>query len=188
MRCFTTHLGIRLRRILRCAASGASGTRPFGIPSFWGGDGRWRPSPYLAGTPCLADTSRRDDRPPTHFFVKKKFSPTSGAGSATQKVSSVFCCAHTLCGTGSITHAGGSFFLYEKSGLRESDPLRGRNPEVCTDLTPPLFRPSKALQKLRVPRGFNPLGESARAELSRPFSASIRRPCGGRDRRRSAAR
>ena len=39
-----------------------------------GGDGRLRPSP------CLADTSRRDDRPPTHFFVKKKFIPTGGVG------------------------------------------------------------------------------------------------------------
>ena len=25
--------------------------------------------------------------------------------------------------------------------LRESDHLRGRRPEICTDLTPPLFRP-----------------------------------------------
>ena len=32
-------------------------------------------------------------------------------------------------------------FLYEKSILRESDCLRGRSKEVCTDSTPPLFRP-----------------------------------------------
>ena len=47
----------------------------------------------------------------------------------------------TLCGAGIPPHPGGSFFLYEKSVLRESDSLRGRKPEVCTDLTPPLFRP-----------------------------------------------
>ena len=32
----TTHLGIRLRRILRCAAGGASWTRPLGFPLFEG--------------------------------------------------------------------------------------------------------------------------------------------------------
>ena len=52
---------------------------------------------------CLADTPRKDDRPPTHFFVKKKFSPTCGAGAATQKVPGVSCCAHTLC---NIQHCG----------------------------------------------------------------------------------
>ncbi len=57
------------------------------------------------------------------------------------------------CGAGSTPHAGGSFFLYEKSVLRESDSLRGRKPEVCTDLTPPLFRPSKALKKDGIPKG-----------------------------------
>ena len=39
-----------------------------------------------------------------------------------------------------------SFFLYEKSVLRESDSLRGRKPEVCTDSTtpfPPLKKPLK---------------------------------------------
>jgi hypothetical protein len=100
---------------------------------FGGGDGRLRPSPYLADTPFVVD------RPPTHFFVKKKFIPTGGAETATQKVPSVFCCAHAFCGTGSTTHAGGSFFLYEKSILRESDYLRGREPEVSTDWIPPLF-------------------------------------------------
>ena len=30
----------------------------------------------------------------------------------------------------------GSFFLYEKSVLRESDSLRGRSKEVCTDWPP----------------------------------------------------
>ena len=76
-----------------CSRALAKGTRPLGFPSFWGGggDGRKRPSPYLAGTPCLPDTSRRDDRPPTHFFVKKKFIPIGGAETATQKVPSVLC-------------------------------------------------------------------------------------------------
>ena len=53
-----------------------------------------RPSPYLAGTPFVVD------RPPTHFFVKKKFIPIGGAETATQKVSSVFCYAHAFCGEG----------------------------------------------------------------------------------------
>ena len=47
----------------------------------------------------------------------------------------------TLCGAQNIPHAGGSFFLYEKSVLRESDSLRGSDSEVCTDLTPNPFRP-----------------------------------------------
>ena len=45
------------------------------------------------------------------------------------------------CGAESVLHAGWSFFLYEKSVLRELDHLRGSGSEVCTDLTPPLFRP-----------------------------------------------
>ncbi len=47
----------------------------------------------------------------------------------------------SLCGAGSPPHAGGSFFLYEKSVLRESDSLRGREREVCADSTTPPFRP-----------------------------------------------
>ena len=135
VRRFTTHLGIRLRRILRCAASGASGSwLPLDSRLFWGGwDGRLRPSPYLADTPFVVD------RPPTHFFVKKKFIPAGGAETATQKVPDGFCCAHTLCGARNALPAGRSFFLYEKSVLRESDCLRGRKREVCTDLTHPLF-------------------------------------------------
>ena len=135
-------------RRLRLRAS-AKGTSPLGFPSFGGGggDGRLRPSPYLTGTP------RRDDRPPTHFFVKKKFSPIGGVETATQKVSSVFCRARTLCGARSLPHAGGSFFLYEKSVLRESDSLRGRRKEVCTDLTPPLFPPLKKPLKITGSKG-----------------------------------
>jgi hypothetical protein len=141
------------------------GLAPLGFPSFlglWGQD----------FSPCPADTLRRDDRPPTHFFVKKKFSPVCGAETTTQKVPGMFCYAHSfckeqrrntleiprpsseackerkrllrrtefaqklLCGAESTPHPGGSFFLYEKSVLRESDSLRGGGKEVCTDLTP----------------------------------------------------
>ncbi len=38
-----------------------------------------------------------------------------------------------------------SFFLYEKSVLRESDCLRGREGEVCTDLTSTPFPPLKKM-------------------------------------------
>ena len=103
------------------------------IPVFFGvggGDGRLRPSP------CLADAPFVVDRPPTHFLVKKKFIPIGGAETT--------------------PHAGGSFFLYEKSVLRESDHLCGRRKEVCTDLTPTPFRPSKALKKDGNPRGIPP--------------------------------
>ena len=99
---------------------------------------------------CLADTPRRDDRPPTHFFVKKKFIPIGGVESTTQKVSSGFCCAHTLCGAGSAPHAGGSFFLYEKSVLRESDFLRGRGEEICTDSTTPFSALKKPLKIMGI--------------------------------------
>ncbi len=60
----------------------AKGTRPLGFPSFlglWGRDFGFCP----AGSPCVVD------RPPTHFFVKKKFSSIGGAATTTQKVSSV---------------------------------------------------------------------------------------------------
>ena len=52
-----------------------------------------------------------------------------------------------LCGAGSIPQAGWSFFLYEKSVLRESDHLRGKGKEVCTDSTTPFSAPKKALKK-----------------------------------------
>ena len=97
-------------------------------------------------------TSAKGARPPldSHLFgvigsriliPASLILPACGADTTTLKVSGVFCYAHTLCGAGSIPHAGRSFFLYEKSVLRESDSLRGRGKEVCTDLTPPLFRP-----------------------------------------------
>jgi hypothetical protein len=84
-------------------------------------------------------------------------------------------CAETPCAAGTIPHTERSFFLYEKSVLRESDFLRGRKPEVCTDLTLPFSALKKALKKLRVPRGFNPLGGSSRAEPSRSCPSSTHR-------------
>ncbi len=128
-----------------------------------------RPSPRFAGTSFPADTSRRDDRPPTHFFVKKKFSPAGGAETTTQKVPNVFYRAHTLCGAGSIPHAEGSFFLYEKSVLRESDSLCGREQKVCTDLTP-----FPALKKMGIQGGPGPLGR-ARDSVSRSCPSATQR-------------
>ena len=178
---------------------------------------------YRLVTSCLAVTSRKDDRPPTHFFVKKKIIPIGGAETTTQTVPSGLLlrsyflrgealydarnppvratawrrhpchapdvpsermregtavgpegrrrwkdslrgteypirtyrsealsqvCTETPCGAGTTTHPGGSFFLYEKSVLQESDSLRGREREVCTDSTtpfPPLKKPLKIM-------------------------------------------
>ena len=69
---------------------------------------------------------------------------------------------NSLCGAGSTPHAGGSFFLYEKSVLRESDSLCGREQKVCTDLTP-----FPALKKMGIQGGPGPLGR-ARDSVSRP--------------------
>ena len=68
----------------------------------------WGSSLYRLVTSCLADTSFVVDRPPTHFFVKKKFIPAGDADRTTQRVLSVFCYAHTLCGEGErcATHRG----------------------------------------------------------------------------------
>jgi hypothetical protein len=61
----------------------------------WGVIEVWNFGSCLTGTPCVVD------RPPTHFFVKKKFSSIGGAAPATQKVPSVFCHARDfLCGVG----------------------------------------------------------------------------------------
>ena len=63
-------------------------------------------------SPCPAGTPRRDDRPPTHFFVKKKFIPIGGTKSTTQKVPSVFCyardflCRVKRCATHGIPQSG----------------------------------------------------------------------------------
>ena len=73
----------------------------------------------------------------------------------------------TLCGAQNIPHAGWSFFLYEKSVLRESDCLRGRRPEVCTDSTTPFSALKKALEIMGIQGESLPLGECSRAELSR---------------------
>ena len=71
------------------------------------------------------------------------------------------------CGAGSTPHAGGSFFLYEKSVLRESDCLRGRSKEVCTNSTPPLFRPKKSPSNNGNPRGIpSPWQEARRVKAA----------------------
>ena len=123
-----------------------------------------RPLPRWYFLPRLCFPQGRS--PAYHFFVKKKFSPTGGAETTTQKVPSVFyyardflqggawCYARNTrgflrrtelvqksrCGAGTTPHAGRSFFLYEKSVLRESDSLRSRSQEICTD-SPLFFRP-----------------------------------------------
>ncbi len=48
------------------------------------------------------------------------------------------------------SHAGGSFFLYEKSVLRESDYLRGRREEVCTDPNNPFSALKKPLKIMGI--------------------------------------
>ncbi len=132
-----------------------------------GGDGRLRPSP------CLAGTSRRHDRPPTHFFVKKKFSSACGGICTTHPFVCQRSRAHARQGVQTWDSVQGSFFLYEKSVLRESDSLRGRKPEVCTDSTTPFSALKKALQIMGIQGESLPLGESARAELSRPSRSSV---------------
>ncbi len=89
-------------------------------------------------SPCLAGAFRRVDRPPTRFFVKKKFIPTYGAESTTQKASSVLC-AGSLVRRREYPARRRELFSLRKSVLRESDSLRGREREVCTDLTPKPF-------------------------------------------------
>ena len=56
------------------------------IPVFWGYGGR-------ISVPASLGIPRRADRPPTHFFVKKKFIPIGDTETTTQKVPSVFCYA-----------------------------------------------------------------------------------------------
>ena len=56
-----------LSRALRCVVSRRIRDASLGFSSFWGYGGQNFGS-------CLADTFRKDDRPPTHFFVNKKFS------------------------------------------------------------------------------------------------------------------
>ena len=96
----------------------------------------------------------------------------------------------TFCAAGSPPHAGGSFFLYEKSVLRESDSLRGRRTEVFTDLTPPLFRPSKALKKDGIPKGLvhdAPLAAHLRIRRSRIPRCVVKRRTAERESRALAA-
>ncbi len=141
MRCFTTHLGIRLRRILRCAASGASGTRPLEFPSFLGvGTGACARPPCLAGTFCV------DDRPLTHFFVKKKIHPC---------VRGKTCDAPSLCqrsradarwGVQTWAPHRGAFFFTKKAYCRNQTICvaeRGKSVQTQPPLFPPLKKPFK---------------------------------------------
>ncbi len=83
----TTHLGIRLRRILRCAAGGASWTRPFGIPSFLRAFLRAEKgvglSLYRLPDHCHADSPI----PAARFFRKEKSSllPAGGTSCAASR-------------------------------------------------------------------------------------------------------
>ena len=75
-------LGDAVPKPLRCVVSRRIGDLPPPLDShkfFWG----W--GAFLAGTSFVID------RPPTHFFVKKKFILVGGAETATQKASSGFC-------------------------------------------------------------------------------------------------
>ena len=72
------------------------GRVPLDSRLFKGAEG-WGLSLHRLVTSCLAGTFCVVDRPPTHFFVKKKFIPAGGAKTATQGVSSVFCYAHAFC-------------------------------------------------------------------------------------------
>ena len=79
VRCFTTHLGIRLRRILRCAAGGASGRDSPWIPIifkgfFKGGKGVGL-SLYRLPNHCHADSLIPADR-----FLRKEKSSFLRAG------------------------------------------------------------------------------------------------------------
>ena len=80
------------------------GRVPLDSRLFKGAEG-WGLSLYRLVTSCLAGTFCVVDRPPTHFFVKKKFIPTCGAGAATQKVPSVSCYAHAFCGEETLCYA-----------------------------------------------------------------------------------
>ena len=81
----------------------------------------------------------------------------------------------TFCGAGHTPHAGGSFFLYEKSVLRESDSLRSRRPEVCTDSTTPFSALKKPLKIMGIQGESLPLGRCSRAEPSRSSPSATHR-------------
>ena len=83
---------------------------------------------------CLADTPRKDDRPPTHFFVKKKFSSIGGAETTTQKVPSVLCYAQTLCGMKRCaTHGIPRSGLPPNGGIPASPLVKGRGDRRCSE-------------------------------------------------------
>ena len=101
------------------------GRVPLDSRLFKGVEGGRGSSLYRLFTSCLADTPRR----------------ACERGSITLE---------TFCGSGRTLHAGGSFFLYEKSVLRESDCLRGRREEVCTDPNTPFSASKKALKIMGI--------------------------------------
>ena len=84
------------------------GQAPLGFPSVGG----YREQDFDS---CLADAPCVDDRPPTHFFVKKKFIPTCGADTTTQKVSGVFCCANAARRRNSPRTQQDAFFFTKKA-------------------------------------------------------------------------
>ena len=114
------------------------------------------------------DTSFVVDRPPTHFFVKKKW--VGGTESTTQKVPGVFCYARDfLCGMKRFALLGIS------PPLRKSLPACAKSQaSLCyahtlcaAGSTPPLFPPLKKPLKGWDSKGTRPFGRSSRAEPSR---------------------
>ena len=80
------------------------GRVPLDSRLFKGAEG-WGLSLHRLVTSCLAGTFCVVDRPPTHFFVKKKFIPTCGVGAATQRVPSVLCYARDFLQGAALCHA-----------------------------------------------------------------------------------
>ena len=67
-----------------------------------------RPSPCLAAAPCVAAAPCLVDRPPTHFFVKKKFIPAGDAERFGRALLRIYALrGETLCGSGSDPPPGG---------------------------------------------------------------------------------
>ncbi len=126
-------------------------------------------------SPCLADTFRRNDRPPTHFFVKKKFIHTSGAATATQRTSSLFCAGSPVRHRESPARRRELFSLRKKrtAGIRLSAWQREGS---LYRLDPTPFPPLKSPLKLRVPRGFNPLGRSLGTASPRSCPSTTQSP------------
>ena len=92
MRIFSPQCGVRSKgegRESSALALSPRGRVPLDSRLFKGVEG-WGFKSVQTFAPRLAGTPFVDDRPPTHFFVKKKFIPVGGAETAAQKVPSVF--------------------------------------------------------------------------------------------------